>query len=127
MTVIPSIDSPSSSQRRAPRESYFLMATLRAAGGEELGKARVRNLSTVGLMADFARRLVPGTPLHMDLRGIGTVAGTVSWSENGRIGIAFDREIDPALARSGRSSGQSESRVPTYLKSLSLPPSGRRA
>ena len=81
------------------RDSLLLMAQLRFDGAHETVSARVRNLSAGGLMAEIAAALAIDTPLEFDLRGIGRVTGRVAWQTEGRIGVAFDTEIDPLRAR----------------------------
>jgi hypothetical protein len=89
------------SRRTASRDSLFLSATIRRSGDveEELVPVRIRNLSAVGLMADYSDTADPGEPVVVTVRGIGKVKGKVAWVKRGRIGIAFDVEVDPKLAR----------------------------
>lgn len=89
--------SGESQDRTAARDSLFLMSDLRI--GDQLVTVRVRNLSAGGMMAEYPRGLEPGTGIDCALRGIGMVRGQVAWSAAGRIGIAFDQEVDPMLAR----------------------------
>lgn len=84
--------------RRRQRDSLLLIATV-AIAGEPAQEVRIRNLSAEGLMAELGRVVEPGTPVALDLRGIGPVAGKVAWCTEGRIGITLDRPIDPKLAR----------------------------
>jgi len=86
-------------QRGKSRDSLLLSASLKLSGMVAPVTVRVRNLSSGGLMADHAARANVGDAAEIDLRGIGTVAGKVAWIAEGRLGIAFDREIDPLLAR----------------------------
>lgn len=88
-------------RRGKGRDSLLLMATLRRGSGDDAGEwpLRVRNLSEVGLMADFRDFAELGEAVSVEMRGIGTVLGKVAWIEPGRIGISFDAEIDPMLAR----------------------------
>lgn len=83
--------------RKDARDSLFLMADLRV--GATTTTARVRNLSAGGLMAEYQQGMEEGAVVECDLRGVGVVRGRVAWSAAGRIGIAFDRQIDPMLAR----------------------------
>jgi len=83
--------------RNASRDSLFLMAELRV--GNDATTVRVRNLSAGGLMAEFQQGLEQDTEVACELRGVGVVRGKVAWSAAGRIGIAFDRPIDPLMAR----------------------------
>ncbi len=88
-------------RRVSARDSLFLAATIqrRTDSEEELVPVRVRNLSAVGLMADYERDAEPGEPVVVTLRGIGKVPGMVAWVRKGRIGVAFDEDVDPMLAR----------------------------
>ncbi|HJQ17282.1 MAG TPA: PilZ domain-containing protein [Allosphingosinicella sp.] len=88
-------------RRAAARDSLFLSATIRRAGetAEGINPVRVRNLSSVGMMADHNGTCVPGEQVIVTLRGIGSVSGKVAWVRASRIGVAFDSEIDPKLAR----------------------------
>ena len=88
-------------RRSKARDSLFLMATIRKAGQAEREEipVRVRNLSEIGLMADYLDHAVPGEAVSVEVRGIGEVAGKVAWVEDRRIGITFDAEVDPMLAR----------------------------
>ncbi|MDO7834982.1 PilZ domain-containing protein [Sphingobium sp. HBC34] len=102
--------------RAAPRDSLFLLTTLTTAEGAPLGKARVRNLSATGLMADCERAVPAGTRIICDLRGIGPVTGIVAWSREDKIGLAFDEPIDPQLARKPVTGKGAQQGVPDYLR-----------
>ena len=102
--------------RSGPRDSLFLLTNLASAEGTPLGRARVRNLSATGLMADCERAVPAGVRVTFDLRGVGHVSGSVVWSREGRIGIAFDQEIDPQQARKRVSGGGSRATLPDYLR-----------
>ena len=93
------VETPAGSQRAEDRDSLLLTALLRALGEETDTQVRVRNLSAGGMMAENAPALTVGTPIVAELRGVGTVRGSVAWAAEGRLGIAFDTEIDPRLAR----------------------------
>ena len=89
--------------RGSARESLFLLTMLCDANGREMGAVRIRNLSACGMMADFARapRIMPppATRICFSLRGVGEVSGEVVRVNGTHMGIRFDREIDPRLAR----------------------------
>jgi hypothetical protein len=103
--------------RAAPRDSLFLLTTLTTPEGAQLGKARVRNLSATGLMADCERAVPAGIQIICDLRGIGKVTGMVAWSREDKIGLAFDELIDPQLARKPvGASATPQTLVPDYLR-----------
>lgn len=93
--------SKSRSRREAERDSLFLSATIRRIGGVDLGflPVRVRNLSSVGLMADHDGLSRPGDRVMVEMRGLGFLPGEVAWVRQGRVGVSFDNPIDPKLAR----------------------------
>jgi hypothetical protein len=99
--------------RNEVRDSLFLMAEFRVAGASEVTQVRVRNLSPGGLMAEFPNGLDLGLAVEFGVRGIGWVPGKVAWSAAGRIGVAFDRQIDPLLARKPVGTG---AKAPVHLK-----------
>ncbi|MEJ7926463.1 PilZ domain-containing protein [Sphingobium sp. AN641] len=103
--------------RSAARDSLFLLTTISSAEGANLGKARIRNLSATGLMADCERAIPAGIAVSVELRGVGQVTGHVAWSRNNMIGMAFDEAIDPQLARKPVGVGAARSQLPDYLRS----------
>ncbi len=88
-------------QRQKKRDSLFLGAIM-TIGDIAPFDTRVRNLSAGGMMIDVDSDLSPGTRLTAELRGIGLIEGRIAWSSPGRAGVAFDKEVDPRLARTGR-------------------------
>jgi hypothetical protein len=99
--------------RNEARDSLFLMADYRVMGTSEIVQVRVRNLSAGGLMAEFPAGLDLGLRVEFDVRGVGWVPGKVAWSTAGRIGVAFDRPIDPMLARKPVGHG---TKTPVFVK-----------
>jgi len=86
------------SMRAEPRDSMFLMAVMRRPGGIEV-TVKIRNLSSGGMMAESPVSFSRGDPIETELRGIGIVTGKIAWTAGGRIGVQFDVQIDPRLAR----------------------------
>jgi hypothetical protein len=86
-------------QRTGARDSLMLTAQLRIEGRPEIAQVRVRNLSSGGMMAEYAAPVSSGTPLEVEVRGVGWISGRIAWSAEGRVGVAFNTEIDPMLAR----------------------------
>ncbi len=105
-------------QRSTARDSLLLSAQLRIAGEPE-ATVRVRNLSAGGLMAEYAQPVDIGSAVEVDVRGVGWVGGRVAWAAEGRIGIAFDREIDPMAARKPVGNG---THTPRYAKATEVAP-----
>jgi hypothetical protein len=85
--------------RSEPRDSMFLMATLRRVAGGPDVTVKVRNLSSGGLMAETPVGFMRGDAIAVELRGIGIVTGKIAWTAGGRLGVAFDAGVDPRLAR----------------------------
>ena len=100
--------------RHAERDSMFLMADIVFAADTPATKAKVRNLSAVGMMVESEVRVQRGQRIAAELRNIGPVAGVVVWIRGGRFGVAFDEEIDPKLARTPIFSGSRE--APGYAR-----------
>jgi len=101
--------------RNEARDSLFLMADMRVPNSTDVIQVRVRNLSAGGLMAEFPSGLDQGTEVEFDVRGIGCVPGRVAWSAAGRIGVAFDRQIDPMMARKPVGMG---GKTPVFVKPI---------
>ena len=87
------------SQRKRSRDSLFLMAQLRLGESSAVYEVRVRNLSEGGLMVELDKVVDVGTPVELDVRGVGEIAGKVAWCTQGRLGVALDTPIDPKKAR----------------------------
>jgi hypothetical protein len=101
--------------RQESRDSLFLMADMRVPGAKDVTPIRVRNLSAGGLMAEYPEGLPQGMEIEFAVRGIGRIAGRVAWSAAGRIGVAFDRQIDPMLARKPVGMG---TKTPVFVKPI---------
>jgi hypothetical protein len=101
--------------RQDSRDSLFLMADMRVPGTKDVTAIRVRNLSSGGLMADYPEGLDQGMAVEFEVRGIGWIPGKVAWSAAGRIGVAFDRQIDPMAARKPVGTG---TKTPVFVKPI---------
>jgi PilZ domain len=89
-------------QRHINRDSLFMLACLRLNGQEPVRRVKIRNLSPGGLLAEGDMRVVTGTPLEIELRNLGWIAGSVAWVQENRFGIAFAEEIDPKSVRAAQ-------------------------
>ncbi len=107
--------------RHIPRDSLFLLASLRLAGDAAEHRVKVRNLSAGGMMAEGDVRVERGTRLAVDLRNIGWVEGAVAWVQDKRFGIAFSEEIDARLVRAPV--GSPDAGTPRFTKPASIFPS----
>ncbi|MFX7984907.1 PilZ domain-containing protein, partial [Acinetobacter baumannii] len=82
-------------------------------GQKDEVQVRVRNLSAGGLMAEVPEALAIGTPVEVEVRGIGWVLGRIAWAAAGRVGVAFEHEIDPRMARKPVGGG---TKTPVFVK-----------
>lgn len=87
------------SQREKSRHSLFLSADVIFDDSPKQHTVRVRNVSAGGMMIDVTAPREKGLGVTARLENIGEVRGMVVWSTAKRIGITFDQEIDPNLAR----------------------------
>lgn len=101
--------------RHGSRDSLLLAAQLRFDGDPEIHQVRVRNLSAGGLMAEHAGFVEVGDRLEVDVRNIGWVKGRIAWATDGRVGVAFDREVDPMVARKPVGKGK---QTPSFAKPI---------
>lgn len=94
----PTSDAPSG-ERGRDRDSLFIKAEMRLPERNAHFEARIRNLSSGGLMAECPYATEMGEQVEVQLRNIGWVFGTIAWSAGNRFGMAFNAPIDPKLAR----------------------------
>ena len=94
--------------RSSERLNYFLGTSLKS-GPHEALVARIRNLSAGGMMVEFPDEPDPelslGDRVLADLRNVGRVKGEVAWVDGRRIGVRFEKDIDPDAARKPVSGG----------------------
>jgi hypothetical protein len=100
--------------RNINRDSLFMLAELTFIGSDEPVRVKVRNLSKGGMMAEADLDIERGARITVSLRNVGDVMGSVAWVQGQRFGVAFEKEIDPKLARA-QIGGQS-SDVPKYAR-----------
>ena len=81
------------------RDSMFLLAEILVLTSGKVVQARVRNLSHGGMMVECKLEAQQGDALMVKLRNIGDVPARIAWVRPGQFGIAFDRKIDPKMAR----------------------------
>lgn len=101
-------------QRSTNRSSLFLLGKMGVDGGVSNEAIRIRNLSPTGLMAEAPTMLAVGTAVVVEMKNTPPVKGKVVWATDGRMGIAFNAEIDPAKVR--QPVGKGEDPTPDFLK-----------
>lgn len=102
--------------RQVNRDSLFLLAQVRVDGHDEACRVKVRNLSAGGMMAEGPVKVTRGALVHVELRNLGWVEGSVAWKQDDRFGIAFVDEIDPRLARGSGQADGTEFESPRYTR-----------
>ena len=86
-----------SADRKASRNSMMLSANIESRVRVLSAVARVRNISSGGLMAESPQPFEANETVTIELRGVGIVEGTVAWVAPGKFGVAFNSPIDPQL------------------------------
>jgi hypothetical protein len=105
-------------KRNESRDSLLLVSQFRVDGQEGSVPVRIRNLSAGGLMAELAVEVEVGTPVEIEVRGVGWVTGRIAWVAAGRCGVAFDHLIDPQAARKPVVAAKVETPPAKPIKSL---------
>ena len=95
------IASEEAASRTPPRVVLTMTAALRLGSERDAQEVRMRNLSPGGVMVECAEVREPGTPVLLAMASVGGVAGRIAWCTAGRMGIAFDRPVDPARVQNG--------------------------
>jgi len=108
--------------RQVNRDSLFLLSQVRVDGAPEAYRVKVRNLSAGGMMAEGDAKVMRGALVHVELRNLGWVEGSVAWKQDDRFGIAFVDEIDPAQVRAPDASQASSYKPPRYTKTHQVAP-----
>ena len=107
--------------RNVTRDSLFLFAELEFDGKEDPVRAKVRNLSAGGMLAEAAVVTARGERLRIKLRNLDPVNGTVAWVQGDRFGVSFDTEIDPRIARAPVG-GNDDAGSPRFTRPIATPP-----
>ena len=55
---------------------------------------KLRNISSMGALAECDTPVLPGAELTIDIVGVGPVRGTVRWSNTGQFGVQFGERFD---------------------------------
>ena len=87
------VETPAPHQRRAEREEIEVSTTVRSLGYQGHDVV-IRNISTMGFMADAEGDFDAESIVRVRLPSLGTVSARVVWAKNGQIGCEFTHEID---------------------------------
>ncbi len=105
-------DSPSNSQRGAPRRALRLEASGLAADGAE-ANVTIHNISAAGLLIETALDLATGEQLALDLPEAGIVAAVIVWRSERLYGCAFERALGSAALAAAQLQGFAPGAPPT--------------
>lgn len=72
------------------------------------GFCMIRDLSTNGMMAEVYAAFQVGQPIEVELKQGAKASGTIIWSNDNRIGVEFDEEIDIDSILLGKDEGEVE-------------------
>lgn len=76
----------------------MLMANVQMAGWPEQ-RVRVRDISAGGLKVNVEVKPATGAAVHIELPGLGWVAGTVVWANERAFGVHFAHPVEAVAAR----------------------------
>ena len=111
---------PAMPDRRASPRFLAVCFDVKVVRGDNAGLFRARNISDSGIMLDTHWRLAPGERVLVKLSDRLAIHGAVSWTEDGRCGIGFDRPIDcAALLRAGAELKRDDRRGALRLETMS--------
>jgi diguanylate cyclase (GGDEF)-like protein len=79
---------------REPR--HRLMRRALASIGGETVELKLRNISSMGALAECRVAVAPETELTIDIVGVGPVRGIVRWAQSGQFGLQFEGQFDLA-------------------------------
>jgi hypothetical protein len=89
---LPEASSYSATEKRY---SVVLRAELEADGGAKAVSVRVVNISAGGLMAVVPSGTDISGQVTIAIHHLDTLAGTIVWARDGRVGVKFDEAVDP--------------------------------
>ena len=95
----------------------------------DAGLWRVRNISDRGMMLAADVPIAVGEKLEIALSDTVVITGEVVWSEAGRCGVSFDKEVDVAdvlkqLAAEQRATGYRQPRLPVHTRAQAVTDDG---
>jgi hypothetical protein len=79
---------------REPRQR--LMRRAMTLIDSEMVELKLRNISSMGALAETHVPVAPGTELTIDVVGVGPVRATVRWAQSGKFGVQFSQSFDLA-------------------------------
>jgi hypothetical protein len=93
-SAIPAPETQADRRRDIRHLTILRVGTVHVDGRREL--CLIRNISAGGLMAIVYSRFEAGDRIQIELKTNHLIAGTVSWTRDSTIGVAFDEKVDVA-------------------------------
>ncbi len=117
------------SDRRAADRFRTVWRIAKVVRNGDAGLWRVRNISDNGMMLAADVPIAVGERLEIALSDTVTLLGEVVWSDEGRCGVAFDKEVDVAdvlkqLAAEQRAIGYRQPRLPVQTQAQAVTDEG---
>ena len=117
------------SDRRAADRFRTVWRIAKVVRNGDAGLWRVRNISDNGMMLAADVPIAVGERLEIALSDTVTLRGEVVWSDEGRCGVAFDKEVDVAdvlkqLAAEQRATGYRQPRLPVRTQAQAVTDEG---
>lgn len=106
-----------SDTQRPPRNSLFMLSKITFVHTQKQIEARVRNISSGGMLVESSVYCEPGDNIEAELRNIGMIKGRVSWREGNHFGVAFNNNIDPDQVRFTKSKSTTDT-APNYIRNF---------
>lgn len=110
-------DEAEAISRRLPRNALFMLSKLTFLQTGKVIEARVRNISSGGMLVESNVFCEAGDQIEAELRNIGAINGRVSWREGNHFGVAFYHPIDPNEVRF-KSSASAGAQKPRYIRNF---------
>lgn len=107
-------DGDSDEQREEYRNALIRLGTVHY--DYQSTPARLRDISTAGVMIETSAALSPGAEPLIDLAEAGSVFGTVVWAAEGRAGLRFNEPFDWTLLLGPRTGAPHHWEPPAHLR-----------
>lgn len=123
-------EAAASDDRRGANRYRTVWRIAKVVRNGDAGLWRVRNISDKGMMLAAEVPIIVGEKLEIALSDTVVICGKVVWSEGGRCGVEFDKEVDVAdvlkqLAAEQRATGYRQPRLPVHTQAQAVTDEGK--
>ncbi|WOK35533.1 PilZ domain-containing protein [Sphingomonas sp. C3-2] len=92
------LESPVQNQRRATRENILVSTTMRASGNHGVDIV-IRNISSLGFMAETNGEFEADQRVRVRLPALGTIIARIVWVKDEQFGAEFAEEVELSKLR----------------------------